>query len=102
MPETRSERSVSPQGLPALSPGSPSAPLASYLAVAMAVASQATTLYLVASTWRDTSHLWTESGRWAPHAANAGILLALSFPPVLVLALRLGARVIERRSPGTP
>lgn len=85
--------SVASQASP---PGQPSARWASSLTL-VAVLSQLTTLGLVAATWHQTLSAWLQSGQWAPHAVNAGIALALSFPSALILALRLGAIVLERR-----
>lgn len=78
-------------------PGSASARLGSYLALGMTIASQATALCLVASTWNESFRTWRESDRWGPHVANMVVLGVVMFPPALILALRLGARVLERR-----
>lgn len=68
-----------------------------FLTMLASLSAQGVALYLVASTWSQTQSAWITNDRWAPHAANAFLLLALASPTAFVLALKMGARWFDRR-----
>lgn len=84
----------------ALASSSPSASgrLASSTTLALTVATHLTALYLVGSTWSATQTAWIERDRWGPHVGNLATLAALVSPTAFVLAMRLAARLLERRN----